>query len=143
MKQLLIILMVCFVGVAYGQNKCDSGYSYVPTIMSSGTSMIADTCLPDSLAKKMWQSFFKGNCGETDMWSMNEDYMGGTTSTWVNDSIGCVTTEKYKMKVKNKWVEISKCLYYWGNKSKCSTYDGKEFKDVPCCGHIHKTKPLQ
>lgn len=135
-----IFLLCCVASPFFGfsqTHKCDSGYSYMPTIGTSSLIIKADTCLPDSVCEKLWKSFSKNLCEETGSFSMSDSFMYSDSHTW-DDSLGCISKEIYEMKVKNKWVEVSKCLYYWFNKGS-TCYDSTGV--IPCCGHIHLTKP--
>lgn len=91
--------------------KCSEGFSYMPSMSTSSLSIIADTCLPDSIAKKMWIAFFKNVCGETSFSMSNGDYSYSSLNTW-NDSTGCSTKVMYERRIKKKWVEISEEEYY-------------------------------
>lgn len=141
MKKLLLILFIS--NLAHAQEKdCPAGYSWMPSMSTSSLIIVADECLPDSICKKMWIEFSKNMCGEMGLYMEGGDYSYHRSNTWVNDSIGCSTKETYKKKVKGKWVEISKCLYVFEYKgSTCYELIDNKSVEVPCCGHIHKTKP--
>lgn len=142
---LVFVFFLCcgaspFFGFSQTQ-KCDSGYSYMPTISTGSLIIKADTCLPDSVCKKLWKEFDKNLCGETQTFSMSDIFMYSDFHTW-SDSLGCISKETYKMKVKDKWVEISKCKYYWLNKgTTCSTWSDDKSIKISCCGHTHLTEP--
>jgi hypothetical protein len=118
--------------------KCDSGYSWMPSLSTSSLRIIADTCLPDSICKKLLLGFRENVCSETSMHYSTENYSYSSQNTWVNDSVGCVTKVTYSKRFKKKWIEISACQYYFENKgTNCSIFDGDESIAKPCCGHIH------
>jgi len=77
----------------------------------------------------------KKDCKE-DTYAINDKYQYINTHTWTDS--GCVSKKTYKMKVNNKWVEISECLFCWYEKRMCISGNGNEYL---CCGHIHLTKP--
>ena len=82
-------------------NPCSVGYSWMPSIGTSSLMIEADTCLPDSTCKKLWLDFSKNMCGESGLYMLSFD---GTSYArlpeWVNDSIGCVTKEEWRIKRK-------------------------------------------
>lgn len=129
-------------GFAFGQNDCQPGYTWMPTLSAGSAIFLADTCLPDSTAKRMFLNYSKHACEEGGLMAVGEKYLYASTPKWMNDSTGCVTKETFKKKVKGEWVEISGCRYYWENKgTTCSVYSEGKSIDVPCCGHIHTIAP--
>lgn len=103
------------------EKKCDSGYSYMPTIGTTSLRIQADTCLPDSIVKGLWKEFNQNMCGEMgiSVWSMGTEgefncegcLAYDRQGDW-NDSTGnCIWTEEYTVVRKGKRVSITRDQY--------------------------------
>jgi len=115
MKNIIFLFLFASL-VSQGQKDCPVGYSYMPSIGTSSLMISADTCLPDSVCKKLWIDFHKSMCGETGYGWVDKNYSYSSGNTWVNDSVGCIRKEVYRKKVNGKWIDISKDLFYLENK---------------------------
>lgn len=140
-----LILPLLLLSTLCRSQTCPPGYTFMPSISTTALTIVADTCLPDSTCNYLWQQFNISQCDQTEtgvlIWSNN--FYRSTRSVWI-DSLGCVRREFYYKKVNNIWFPISACLYWWENRTyTCAARmtDGRIIK-YPCCGHIHKTKPL-
>lgn len=143
MKQAFLILILFSWLNSHSQQPCSPGYRYLPSMSTSSLQIIADTCVADSVYKRAVLEFRENMCGEGGHISIGGGYYYARNPKWINDSIGCVTTETFKKMVKGKWVDISRCRYYYENEStECGTWDdSNKYIKIPCCGHIHKTPP--
>lgn len=137
----VIIIAVLFPLLSVGQS-CPTGKSWMPTISSNTVFIEADTCLDDAVVKSLWRDYFFSLCGDTTVTQYSTSWRALSGTHWVNDTIGCAPLEAYQKKANGVWINISKCLFFWENKSRFKCYGGA-FRDVvvPCCGHFHKTKP--
>lgn len=117
---------------------CPPGQTYFHSIRSGDVYIMADKCLPDSTVAEMWQEYFR-NLSPRDTTTQN--YY--TTYRILTIGLGSFVTELYQVKTSTGWVEISKCRWYWENKSRLKCWGGyNNTVEVPCCTHFHRTKPL-
>lgn len=113
----------------------------MPSINFHGGAIIADTCLQDSVVNELWAEYFHSLRCETVPQVLYTNYRSTVGYNW-DDSTGCRYLEKYEKKISGSWVVISKCLWYWDNKTRLKCYGGIDNNvQVSCCGHWHKTKP--
>lgn len=139
MKNLILILL--FPVSMFGQS-CPPGRSWMPSISTGDIAIIADKCLLDDEVKDMWRIYFKSLCPEPPPQVLYTNYRVTKGTVWVNDTLGCQPIEKYEKKVNGNWIPVTKCLWYWENKTRLKCYGGVTNDiQVPCCGHFHKTKP--
>lgn len=111
MKPVILVLAMFYFTICNGQEiPCDSGFKRMPTIGTAGLLIHADTCLPDSVCKRLWNEFNKSACEETSFGMVE---LGGNGSLsfsenheWT-DSLGCKITYEYMVMRKNKWVNIT------------------------------------
>lgn len=138
---IIIILCAIQINVAAQKKECPPGYSWMPTVEWDYHTWVADKCLPDSMCKQIWKDISRAMCTGSGFYTTNYTHSYGSGGRWVGDS--CIYFEEYKKLVSGKWIDISKCLYYWevGDATECSTYVNDKIQIVPCCGHVHKTKP--
>lgn len=117
---------------------CPVGQTYFKSIASGDVYIMADKCLPDSVVNAMWEEYFR-NLSPKDTTTLN--YY--TTYRILKFGLGDFVTEVYQQKTSTGWVDISKCLWYWLNKSRLICWGGFDNTvQIPCCQHWHKTKPL-
>lgn len=136
MKSLILILFL-IPALCNGQS-CPPGQTYFKSIASGDVYIMADKCLLDSTVSVMWDEYFK-NLSPRDTTTQN--YY--TTYRILTIGLGSFVTEVYQYKTSTGWVEISKCLWYWSNKSRLKCYGGyNNTVEIPCCNHFHKIKPL-
>jgi len=141
-----LFLSLLFFGKSYGQPiRCDSGYQWMPSLSTSSLVIEGDMCMPDSVCNKLWLIFRENMCGERGSFTGGDRFTHSVSPKWINDTIGCVTSERFSEKVKGKWKEISACRYYYFSGTVCSTmaFGDSVMKTVPCCGHIHTSEPLK
>ncbi len=140
-KIFFILSIVASTNCISQEHKCDSGYRYMQSLYTSSLRIIADTCLPDSVCKRYFKTFEKNMCGEMGIFSRGGGFCSYRQNIW-DDSLGCISKEVYSMEVKGQWVEISKCLYYWLNKSVTCFSGGADWSLITsCCGHVHTERP--
>lgn len=136
MKTISLLLFIILTSHCISQD-CPIGYKYMPSISTSSLTIIANKCVPDSIYNILWTNFQKSACGESSFALIDNKYKHTSISRWINDSIGCITFVTYEMKVKKKWIDISKCKYYYDNRKSIGC------GSIPCCGHIHITTPKE
>lgn len=126
-------------GLAPGE--CPAGWSWMPQINIGGGIIINGKCQPDSIVASLWQEyFFHLRKQDTVATVYSADYR--ILEYGLYDFYGWHKETVYQEKIGSVWSNISKCLWYWNNKS-VTCYGGWEQKvQVPCCQHFHKTKPL-
>ena len=90
-------------------NKCKPGYTHIPG-MSSSSFILREGCYPDSVARKMLNTFWKSVCLDTGFFIISETLSYGDSHTW-DDSLGCISTKTWKMRKDSKWIEITKTQY--------------------------------
>lgn len=139
-KQIKLFLLLLFPLFINAQS-CPPGKSFMPSISNSGVMILADTCLSDSLVADRWKEFFN-HLGNPDTTAIAIYTNYRILSFHVFDSTGWNKKEVYQKKVNGVWVEISKCSFYWDNKTRLICWGGQaQTVQIPCCGHFHKTKP--
>ena len=140
MKNLILIFLFLIPALCNGQY-CPPGQSWMPSIGSDGLYIHADKCLPDSVVKSNWDEYFRHLCNsDTAVLAYYTTYR--IVSFKVYDFTGCNAVTKYQQKTSTGWIEISKCRWYWENRSRLKCWGGyNNAVEIPCCGHFHKTKP--
>lgn len=135
MKYLLVALLLPL--GSFGQRvKCDSGYSYFPSIGTSSLQININDCVPDSVYKKLWLMFAENMCGESGFGMGSDSFMMASGGNWINDS--CEHYEYYKRRVDTGWLEITECEYYYLNNS-CYSMSTDDTIKKACCGHLPHT----
>jgi len=100
------------------KHKCKPGFTYIPNMSSSSYRIIGD-CYPDSIAKIIWRKYWKNVCDETSVSFWSDSLRYSNIHEW-NDSIGCISNEKWYMRKGDHWINITKQEYdtYIKNKIK-------------------------
>lgn len=129
----LLLSMLLFNSFCNGQNKCDSGYSWMPSMTSSAMRIEANKCLPDSICKRYWYEFDKINCGEGSFsYSLVNDTIGIVRSysndcEW-DDSTGCNCKQSWRIRKGGILVEVTKSEYDKDEKLYLSSKKSKRIK---------------
>lgn len=141
MKNHILILLLFISSIAPAQ--CPPGKVYVPSIGHGDIAIVADTCVDKAWAEFIWRQYFMGVCGERTAIQYSTYYRIIIGNTW-NDTTGCQPKTTYQKRINGAWATISKCLWYWDNKSRFACYGGDQYdvKLAACCGHYHDRKPL-
>lgn len=136
MKSLILILFL-IPALCNGQT-CPPGHSFMPSIRSGSTYIMADKCLPDSIVREMWAEYYR-NLSPRD--TMTTNYYG--TYRILSIGFGQYSIQVYQKLSSGGWKEVTSCLWYWENKTRLRCYGGWEQRvEISCCSHYHKTKPL-
>lgn len=133
MKLILTILFLASIST-YSQEprKCDSGWTWFPTMATTSLIILGDTCYPDSTYQKLMWMFEENLCGELGLFIMGGRTSYSHSSDWDSVSKKCITKDKWEMMVKGKWVEITERKYNYINRktSKRSTYKDGVWKEL-------------
>jgi hypothetical protein len=78
--------------------------------MSSSSYRIIGGCYPDSVAKRIWKEYWKGVCLDTQIAFWGDSLSYCDMHEW-DDSIGCISKEKWTVLRKEGWVDVTKSVF--------------------------------
>lgn len=123
MKYILSILILISIEGNSQKCKCDSGYTFVPTMGTTSLIIEANKCYPDSVAKRLFCMWAENMCMETQS---GDHYLNTHTGhsfkhTFDKQNCKCNETEIYYQLVNDSMIIITKEKFIELNSKKHSS----------------------
>lgn len=136
MKLLIFILFPLITSA-----QCPPGQVFLPTVTVGSQTWVSNRCVPQSEYDSIWNEVKKATCAAQVLTVTNVTPSYEHSTGYVFQNGECVRVEIFQKKVSGEWLEISRCVYYWDNRTRF--YCNKPgTSPTLCCGHEHTSKPL-